>query len=61
MLEYGLECKYTGWGVSKRDGLLVYGIGCSYTGCVVSIQDRVLKNRTGINIQDELFVYRMGC
>ena len=37
------------------------GIGCSYTGCVVSIQDRVLKKRTGINIQDELFVYRMGC
>ena len=36
-----------GWGVNKRDGLLVYGIGCSYTGCVVRIQDRVLKNRTG--------------
>ena len=36
-----------GWGVSKRDGVLVYGMGCSYTGCGVSIQDGVLKNRTG--------------
>ena len=34
---------------------------CSYTGCGFSIQDGVLKNRQGINIQDELLVYRMGC
>ena len=31
-----------GWGVSKRDGLLVYGMGCSYTGWSVEKQDRVL-------------------
>ena len=33
---------------------------CSFRGCGVSILDGVLKNRTGINIQDELLVYRMG-
>ena len=38
----------------------MYGMGYSYTGCGVSILDGVLKNRTGINIQDELLVYRMG-
>ena len=32
----------------------------SYTRCSVSIHDGALKNRTGINIQDELLVYRMG-
>ena len=32
---------------------------CSFRGCGVSILDGVLKNRTGINIQDELLVYRM--
>ena len=37
------------------------GLVCSYIGGGVSIQDGVLKNRTGINIQDELLVYRMGC
>ena len=37
------------------------GMGCSYTGCSASIQDGLLKNRTGINIQDELLVYTMGC
>ena len=39
----------------------MFGMGCSYTGCGVSILDRVLKIRTGINILDELLVYRMGC
>ena len=34
----------------------MYGMGCSYTGCGVSILDGVLKNRMGINIQDELLV-----
>ena len=51
---------YTGWSVSKRDGVLeyglggskrngvlVFGMGCSYTGCGVSILDGVLKNMTG--------------
>ena len=32
-----------GWGVSKRDGLLVYEMG----RCGVSIHDGELKNRTG--------------
>ena len=57
----GLECCYTGWAVSKRDGVLVFGMVCSYTDCGVSILDGVLKNRTGINIQGELLVYRLVC
>ena len=47
MFVYGMECKYTGWSASKRDGVLVFGMGCSYRGCGVSILDGVLKNRTG--------------
>ena len=27
MFVYGMECYYTGWGVIKRDGILVYGKG----------------------------------
>ena len=53
MFVNGLEYWYTGWGVSKRDGVLVFGMVCSYTGCSVSILDGVLKNRTGY--------YRMSC
>ena len=33
-----------GWGVSKRDGVLVYGMGCYFLGCAVSIRDGVLVN-----------------
>ena len=39
----------------------MFGMGYSYTGCGVSILDGVLKTGRGINIQDELLVYRMGC
>ena len=39
----------------------MFGMGCSYIRCGISILDGVLKNRTGINILDELLVYRMGC
>ena len=42
----GAGVLYTGWGVSKRDGVLVFGMVCSYTGCGVSILDGMLKNRT---------------
>ena len=39
----------------------MYGMECSDTGCGFSLQDGVLKKGQGINIQDELLVYRMGC
>ena len=28
-----------GWGVSKRDGVLVYGMGCYFQGWGVRIRD----------------------
>ena len=62
-----MSCWYTGWGVSKRDRVLVNGIECSYIGCV-SKQDGLLVygmrcsfRGWGICIWDGLLVYGMGC
>ena len=47
--EYGMECKYTGrgvsirgWGVIKLDGVLVNRMGCYFPGWSVSKRDGVL-------------------
>ena len=55
-----MECEYTRWGVSKRDGVLIYrtssyiengplinGMGCYFTGWVVSKRNGVLVNGKG--------------
>ena len=34
-----------GWGISKRDGVLVNGMGCYFPGLGVSNWDGVLVNR----------------
>ena len=36
-----------GWGVSKREGVLVYGMGCYFPGWGVSKRDGVLVNGMG--------------
>ena len=36
-----------GWGVSKRDGVLVYRMGCYFLEWGVSIRDGVLVNGMG--------------
>ena len=28
LLVYGMRCSIRGWGVCKRDGVLIYGMGC---------------------------------
>ena len=57
VLVNGMECYFLGWGVYKRDGVLLSRIGCSirngvlvngmecyFPGWCVSIWDRVLVN-----------------
>ena len=39
-----MECYFPGWGVSKRDGVLVNGMGCYFSGWGVGIWDGVLVN-----------------
>ena len=41
--------------------MLVYGIGCSYTGWGVDIQDELLVYRVGVSIRDGVLVNGMGC
>ena len=36
-----------GWGVSKRDGVLVNGMGCYFQGWVVSKRNGVLLSGMG--------------
>ena len=39
---YGIRFSFRGWGVCKRDGVLVNGMGCYCSVWVVHIQDAVL-------------------
>ena len=39
-----MRCYFPGWGVSKRDGVLVNGMGYYFPGWGVSIWDGVLVN-----------------
>ena len=41
---YRMGCLYTGWGVSKRDDVLINGMGCYFPGRGVNIRDGVLAN-----------------
>ena len=43
-----IMCKYSGWVVSKQDGVLIYGMKCLYMGW-------------GIRLEDGVCVYGMGC
>ena len=40
-----MSCLYTGWGVSKRDGVLINGMGYYFPGRGGGIRDGVLANR----------------
>ena len=39
-----MGCYFPGWGVNKRDGVLVIGMGCYFPGWVGGIWNGVLVN-----------------
>ena len=55
-----MGCYYTGWGVSKRDRVLVYG-----DNVLILIQDGLIVYSSfrgwGICTRDGVLVYGMGC